>query len=663
MKRILVVDDSVINLKVVEGVLKKEYELFLVGSGEEALECLRKQSVDLVLLDLHMPKMNGFETIERIRQLENNQDVPVIFLTADSDADSEITGLNMGAMDFIKKPFVPEVMCNRIKHVLQLEELTKNLEERVEEKTNQIEQLSFEIISTIVSMIEAKDSYTKGHSIRVAEYSILIAKELGWTEDEIQNLKYIALLHDIGKIGIPDSVLNKPGKLTDIEYNIIKAHTTIGGEILKDIKTITDVDSGAKYHHERYDGKGYPCGLCGEDIPLVARIICIADAYDAMNSKRIYRDSLCKEYIRRELVDGRGTQFDPSLLDIFLTMFDEGILLQLSATAGKERRMTSESTMVLEQIAENVESVQEMEHNLKRNGLLSRKQAEVRIVEAMKEAPGCMALIDLDNLKRTNDTLGHLAGDYALETVSDVFLECSENAIMTRIGGDEFLYYLPKVGREEAEAGIELILQLFQAKKEEEAYLAEISLSIGLCTSIPQDSLNDVVQRADKALYHVKQSGKCGYFFYNTDVRTVKQASSVDLKKIVENLTMHDINTEVLSVEYRGFAKMYEYIHQLVKRYEYSMQLIMITVEPVHADGFDIEEKEYAMYCMEKTLQATLRAVDVSVRYSGEQFLVVLLNAKKDDITVIMNRVFERFYKVYACKPMHLSYDVAELLH
>ncbi len=326
-KCILAVDDSTTNLKFVENVLKDEYRITPVKTGAQALKFLGKNQVDLVLLDLLMPEMDGFETYERIRMLELNKDVPVVFLTADEDADSEIKGLRMGAKDFIKKPFVPEIMRNRIEHILQLEELNKRLEHKVEEKRMKIEQLSFDTISAIVNMIEARDSYTKGHSVRVAKYSCRLAEALGWNAKQIEQLEDIALLHDIGKVGVPDYILNKPGKLTTEEFDIIKSHTTVGGEILKDITTMSHVSSGAKYHHERFDGTGYPCGLAGEDIPDVARIICIADSYDAMNSKRIYRDRLAMDTIYQELEKGRGTQFDPAYLDVFVKLLDEGKLV------------------------------------------------------------------------------------------------------------------------------------------------------------------------------------------------------------------------------------------------------------------------------------------------------------------------------------------------
>lgn len=182
---------------------------------------------------------------------------------------------------------------------------------------------SFKMLETLARAIDAKDKYTNGHSQRVAAYSTKLAEALGWSEDEIEKLKYEALLHDIGKIWVPDSVLNKPNRLTDDEFNVIKSHTLVGADILKDMIAVPNAYSVAKHHHERYDGKGYPRSIKGEDIPVNARIVCIADSYDAMNSDRIYRKALPADVIRQELINGRGTQFDPEYLDVFLKLFDE----------------------------------------------------------------------------------------------------------------------------------------------------------------------------------------------------------------------------------------------------------------------------------------------------------------------------------------------------
>lgn len=201
-------------------------------------------------------------------------------------------------------------------HMMELRRQKKELAKR----KRQLEKVSLQMIQTLSTMIEAKDEYARGHSHRVAEYAALIAGELGWSSEEIMNLKYAAHLHDIGKIGIPDMLLNKPARLTPEEYSVIKEHTVIGAEILKNISLIPHVAEVARSHHEHYDGTGYPDGLAGEDIPLSARIVAIADSYDAMNSRRIYRNALPPEKIFEEIENNRGIQFDPELADIFLKL-------------------------------------------------------------------------------------------------------------------------------------------------------------------------------------------------------------------------------------------------------------------------------------------------------------------------------------------------------
>ena len=181
-----------------------------------------------------------------------------------------------------------------------------------------------ESIETFIGFIDAKDSYTKGHSKRVAIYTSLIAKSMGYDGEELDRIYYIALLHDCGKIGIPDHILGKPGRLTNEEFEIIKSHTVRGGEILSNFKSLKNAGEGALYHHERYDGKGYPKGLKGEEIPLIARMICVADSFDAMNSSRVYRERLSKDYIVSELENNKGTQFDPKIADIMLNLIKDG---------------------------------------------------------------------------------------------------------------------------------------------------------------------------------------------------------------------------------------------------------------------------------------------------------------------------------------------------
>lgn len=328
---IWVVDDHEMNRKLVKHILSKEYRVECMSSGTECLEKLKTSMPDLILLDNIMPGMSGFDVLKAIKANPDWCDVPVIFLTADLDHESEIQGLELGAMDFIRKPFRAAIMMTRVSRVLELSFLQKNLQHEVEKQTavaeerrRRMEEMSLKMVDTLAVTLEAKDAYTNGHSSRVADYSVMIGKHLGWSEKQLEKLYRAALLHDIGKIGVPDKILNKEEKLDEKEYATIKSHTVIGSDILETIETLELARIVANYHHERYDGRGYPIGLKGEEIPLEARIVGVADAFDAMNSKRIYRNSLPMKVIREELVKGRGTQFDPDIDDIFLKMIDNG---------------------------------------------------------------------------------------------------------------------------------------------------------------------------------------------------------------------------------------------------------------------------------------------------------------------------------------------------
>ncbi|MCM1107192.1 MAG: diguanylate cyclase [Blautia sp.] len=534
------------------------------------------------------------------------------------------------------------------------------LQENLREKTYQVESLTLQAITTIANTIDAKDAYTKGHSIRVSEYSALLAKTLGWNQEAIQNLKYVALLHDIGKISVPDSILNKPDKLTDTEYEIIKSHTIVGGDILKDITMIKDVADGAKHHHERYDGHGYPDGLAGEEIPLIARIICIADAYDAMNSKRVYRRPLPESAIREELVRGRGSQFDPFLLDQFLGLFDNGLLSDYAEKDSSDT-IVGESTRLLDQILHNLEQEKEKDSQCDYlTGLLSRKYGEAKIIEAMSESPGALAFVDLDNLKVINDTMGHLSGDHAIKALADVLNTHSRGAIITRIGGDEFLYYMINVTEKEARATVEGIIHSFRSKKEDDAILTISSLSIGICMTSPNDKYAEAYQRADKALYYVKQNGKDNYYLYSPN-QTAGNMTAVDLKKLVQSLSRQGAYEGSLGVEYREFTKFYEYIGKLTDRYEQGLQLIMLTLEPLHPETFTLDNQEEAMSSMSSAINGTLRNVDISTRFSSEQFLIILFDADKENVEMITRRIFDRFYKLYTKENISLSYDIADL--
>lgn len=327
---ILVVDDDAANLRMASHILTAEgMRVSCLKSGEDALRFLQENRPDLILLDIHMPGMDGFETIAAVRDNEKTADIPVIFLTADDDSETETQGLKAGAMDFIKKPFVPQVLLLRVRHTIELIRLQENLAQEVEKKTQEVkaqheklDKISMQIVKALSGAIDAKDTYTNGHSTRVADYSRKIAERAGFSARQQDDIYMMGLLHDVGKIGIPGSIINKPGKLTDEEFEKIKTHPALGEGILKNITEFPQLAVGARWHHERYDGKGYPDGIAGEDIPTEARIIAVADAYDAMSSRRSYRDVLAQNVVREEMAKGRGTQFDPDFADIMLAMID-----------------------------------------------------------------------------------------------------------------------------------------------------------------------------------------------------------------------------------------------------------------------------------------------------------------------------------------------------
>ncbi len=325
MDWVVVVDDDVINLKMAGEILSRHnMRVTALRSGTALINYLKGNTPDLILLDIKMPGLDGFDTLRKLNSMTTESErIPVIFLTADENEESEARGLQLGAMDFIKKPFVPEVLVIRVQNTIELVRLQRNLEAEVEMKALENENLSMHVVQTLAEAIDAKDTYTNGHSGRVAEYSREIARRYGYSKKHQDEIYMMGLLHDVGKIGVPDNVINKTSRLTDKEFELVKKHPSLGDKILKNIEEMPKLSIGARWHHERYDGTGYPDGLSKTDILEEARIIAVADAYDAMTSHRSYRDILPQETVRQEIEKGKGTQFDPVFADIMLQIISE----------------------------------------------------------------------------------------------------------------------------------------------------------------------------------------------------------------------------------------------------------------------------------------------------------------------------------------------------
>ncbi|NLK45793.1 MAG: response regulator [Treponema sp.] len=344
-RHVFIVDDEATNLKVAENVLRNYFKLTLLTSGKELLKVINKSKPDLLLLDIEMPLMNGFEVIEKLQQDQQLKDIPVIFLTAKNDIESELRGLTLGALDYINKPFSPPLLLKRIQHYLamveqrkELQDFNKNLNNMVREKTETILQLQYAILSTIANLVEFRDVNTGGHIERTQHYlSVLLKamKDQGTYAEEVSTWKISLLiqsaqLHDVGKIAISDTILKKEGSLTQEETEIMMKHTSFGAEIIRKISLsaygtefLNYAEILAQHHHERWDGTGYPNRLKGTEIPLAGRIMAIADVYDALVSIRPYKKPMTHEEATAVIIAGSGTHFDPVLIDVFKSVADK----------------------------------------------------------------------------------------------------------------------------------------------------------------------------------------------------------------------------------------------------------------------------------------------------------------------------------------------------
>ena len=660
-KIILIVDDDRLTLSTAQNLLGDTYKVVAVNSGKQAYKYLDRHTPDLILLDINMPEIGGFEVMKALQAEPRWQKIPVIFLTADRSSETEVECFRMGACDFISKPFEPQIMLSRIKSTLELDGYRKDLQRRLDEKTREMERITIQAIMTVANTVDAKDDYTKGHSMRVAAYAEMMAQRLGWSEEEVQNTYYVAMLHDVGKIGVPDAVLNKPFKLTDLEFRLIQGHTIIGAEILKDFKMFPNVNVGAKYHHERYDGKGYPEGLKAESIPLMARIIGLVDSYDAMTSNRVYRRRLSDDIVMQELEKGKGTQWDPDLVDIFISLIKEGALEQQWMQEDEMASPIFDSEKIYG-VAMGNESVLDAPTDYL-TGVLSKRKGEHEIAMGLRAAGGCLMIIDLDHFKQINQNHGHLAGDYALKITADVLRDVCEKDIVCRTGGDEFIYFAEGMtSRDAAIAMVNEILDAFTKKQEEVDILKQTQLSVGISLSgVDGYEYEELYQRADKALYHVKQNENIRYGFYHSTgfVRTPEQSKS-DLETVLSLIRQRDVSSGAFQVDYTEFAHIYDFVNRFSERNSQKTQLLLFTL--FSSDGSDIklERMEIAMQCMEQSICKSLRGVDVGTRYSSSQFLVVLMGTEKENIRVVTDRIIQNYFKLYGGKDITLTFDIAD---
>ena len=338
--RIIIVDDDITNLTVGKNALAKKYDVFTAPSGLKLFQLLEKLTPDLILLDIEMPDGNGYEIIQELKNTKDFTDIPVIFLTSMIDPKNEVKGLSLGAIDYITKPFSPELLLKRIEvHLLveaqkkELKNYSLNLEKMVAKKAQTVFQLQNAMLKTVAELIESRDNITGGHIERTQEYlnlfiDILLDHNIHTDVLSMWDVKLVAMssqLHDVGKISIADSILMKPGKLSSEETLEMRKHTTYGIKIIEKIELSIPENEFMKHakilaasHHEKWDGTGYPFALKGEEIPLEGRLMAIIDVYDALTNNRPYKKAFTHEHSVEIIKRGRGTQFSPVLIDIFL---------------------------------------------------------------------------------------------------------------------------------------------------------------------------------------------------------------------------------------------------------------------------------------------------------------------------------------------------------
>lgn len=310
MPSVLVVDDVLSNLELMEAVFQKNgFKVYKALNANSALEYYNKFKIDIAVLDVMMPGINGFELCKTLKALSSKNYFPIILLTALSDTKSKITGIECGADDFISKPFETIELLTKIRSLLKLKALYGELDH------------SENIIFSLIVAMESRDPYTKGHSTRVGEISKEFVSYAGLSYKDQELMKKAGMLHDIGKIGLSETILSKPGKLTEEEAEMIKRHTLIGEEICRPLLSLQNIIPAIRSHHERWDGRGFPDGLADKEIPLMARILSILDSFDAMVSIRPYRDKRSVQSALKIMADERYSgQWDPELTGIFLKM-------------------------------------------------------------------------------------------------------------------------------------------------------------------------------------------------------------------------------------------------------------------------------------------------------------------------------------------------------
>lgn len=545
-------------------------------------------------------------------------------------------------------------------------ENAKHIED-IAEKQKQLERVTLQTITTIANIIDAKDEYTKGHSYRVAEYSSMLAEELGYSKERVSDIRFIGLLHDIGKIGIPDSILNKPGKLNDSEYALMRKHAEIGGNILEGNNMIEGLDEGARYHHERYDGHGYPQGLAGEQIPEIARIIGIADAYDAMTSNRVYRKRLTNETVMEEIRRCAGTQFDPKITEIFIKMMKDGRLEHIvpdQAPDDEEKSRAELATELLSGVIGYHSEKYDTKHDYL-TGVLSKLGGEESISKMLMAIDGGLFIADVTNLQGINARHGIVAGDHVIKTVADALSE-TPDLIVVRYDGSGFLCFRPAENkRDEFEDFMSRLCdKLTEILKGMNECENDNYICIGGVLSREMGSnYHELVAEADKALFYIKQLKQSGVYLFNKTEKFVgNETYGLDMELLINMIRS---NAEATGSPVEGdseeFLRVYKMVRGIYEDNSGDVWLLLLTVMPAIGKTSSVSDRDEAMSFLETVILNTPEISCSAFRFTSVQFLVILTDVGEAGALAVKERLMSSFYKSYNRNNMSLSSEVAHL--
>lgn len=670
---LLVVDGSRTTMRYIDSIFGGYCQIHLARTGIEAMDVVEIKPIDIIIMNRNLPDMDGFDLLEKWHKERLTDDISVVIAGDERNKQQEVEALQKGAADYISMPFVPEILKLRVDHLVELHYYRKELESEIKKQKKKVSDLSFQAMITIAHTIDLKDRYGEGHSLRVALYSREIARRLGWTVEELENLYNVALLHDIGKIAIEDSILNKMGTLTEQEYESVKRHTKVGADIVKNTTFIPGIKEGISYHHERYDGTGY-VGLKGKDIPLIARILAVADAVTAMEEDRPFRRRLSSMELEKELISNKGKQFDPDIVNVAVEMLHEGYDVdeKLAQMMKQIPGDVSETGELMRQVVTT--STQETKSELEKDsltGFLNRRSFEEKIEKFLRKpmSYGTFFMMDMDNFKSVNDTYGHLAGDELILIFADIIKNCvREQDFVCRVGGDEFAIFFPYLDKEKViRKRADEIMSCFAKERERLGY-SNCSVSIGIMTKYAKSNNMDydkLYKCADNALYYVKNNGKDDFHIYASAIMDGGMDSleqeQLDVQQLIQRVAERKEYMGAYRVEYDSFSYIYRFIARNVERTKQPVQIALFTFPLKEKSEEEVMKIQNSLALLKKAIAQSLRRGDVTSRISLTQQIVILMGANKENGMHVVDRMVQCYDGLAGEEGLKIEYDIKDV--